>query len=165
MLPDVVPVSCFCWGAQAFVLVVVVQCDVAANAWLICALGMPLVVVPHSESSRTFLCAYLDVGQPPVDPTAAGALGELCVLRVGDLNDESGPRVLFQGLPALLRAGSTPLDTVSCLPPEARGPAEAWRHSLLRDPKEAELWAVFRSRWCDALLDTLNFCIKPLRQE
>ena len=29
--------------------------------------------------------------------------------------------------------------SVSCLPPRARGLAEMWRHSLLRDPREAEL--------------------------
>ena len=33
----------------------------------------------------------------------------------------------------------TPIDTVSYLPLEARGLAEMWCHSLLRDPKEAEL--------------------------
>ena len=42
-------------------------------------------------------------------------------------------------LAALPRAGSKPIDTVSCLPPEARALAQTWRHSLLRDPKEAEL--------------------------
>ena len=36
------------------------------------------------------------------------------------------------------RAGQ-PIDTVSCLPAGASGLAETWRHSLLRDPREAEL--------------------------
>ena len=71
---------------------------------------------------------------------AAGALGELCGLRVGYHGDECGPPVPFQpGLPALGRAGSKPIDTVICLPSKARGLPETWRHSLLRDPKDAEL--------------------------
>ena len=45
----------------------------------------------------------------------------------------------FSRLAALPRAGSTPIDTASCLPPEARGLAKTWRNSLLRDPKEAEI--------------------------
>ena len=51
------------------------------------------------------------------------------------------------GLAALQRARSKPIDTVTCLLPRARGLAETWRHSLLRDPGEAELsamsWALF----------------------
>ena len=67
-------------------------------------------------------------------------LYKFCGLRVGDHDDECGPCVPFHlGLPALPRAGSKPIDTVSCLLPEARGLAETWPHSLLRDPKEAEL--------------------------
>ena len=64
----------------------------------------------------------MDVCRPPDNLTAAGALGELCGLRVGYHDDESGLRGPFQlGLAALPRAGAKPVDTVSCLPPEARG--------------------------------------------
>ena len=95
--------------------------------------------------SQTLLCGnlergYVDVGRPPDDLTAAGALGELCGLRVGCHDDVCGLRVpLMPGLAALPRAASKPIDTVSCLPPEARGLDVSWRHSLLRDPKESEL--------------------------
>ena len=107
----------------------VVQCDVAENAWLIGALGMPLVFVPLNELEsgraipsrrdpsrvQTLLCnnlerAYVDVGQPPVDLTASRALGEVCGLRISYHDDECGPRVTIQrGLAALPRAWSKPV--------------------------------------------------------
>ena len=83
----------------------------------------------------------MNVGRPPDDLTVAGASGELCGLRVDYHDDECGLRVPFQpGLAAQPRVGSKPIDTVSCLLPEARGLADAWRHPLIRDPTEAELF-------------------------
>ena len=81
------------------------------------------------------------------------------------ISDECG-RVPFQpGLAALSRAGSKPIDTVSCLPPQARGLAETWRHSLLRDPKEAELLRAELGLVRPAPFDTAVFCIKQVRRE
>ena len=170
----------------------VVQRDVAWSAWLIGAPGMLLVFVPSNQLCggravpsrrdpshvQTLTCnnlerACVDVGRPPGDLTAAGALGEPYGLRVGYHDDECGPRVPFQPwLAALPRAGSKPIDIVSFLPLEARGFAETWRHSLLRDPKEADLVCAELillglsqiSHLSDALLDTVIFCIKPVRR-
>ena len=65
---------------------------------------------------QTLLChnlvrAYLDVGRPPDDLTATGALRELCGLRVGHHDDECVP--FEPGLAALPRAGSKPIDTIT----------------------------------------------------
>ena len=93
----------------------------------------------RQETSRvqSLLCknlVHLDVGRPPNDLTATGTLGELCGFRVGYQDDDCAPRVSYQpGLAVPPRARSTPVDTASCLPPEARGMAETWRRSLLRD--------------------------------
>ena len=83
-----------------------------------------------SRGQAKIWSAYVNVGRPPDDLTVAGAFGELCGLRVDYHDDECGLRVPFQpGLAAQPRVGSKPIDTVSCLLPEARGLADTWRQS------------------------------------
>ena len=101
----------------------VVQCDVAVNAGLMGVHGVlrvlagvpsPVDAIPLTVNNLER--AHVDVGRPPDDLTGAGALGELCGLRVGYHDDECGPRVPFQpGLAAPPPAGSKAIDTVSCL--------------------------------------------------
>ena len=96
----------------------------------------PIPCRRDSSCVQTLLCnklkrACVDAGRLPGDLTAAGALGELCGFHVGFHDDGCGPRAPCQpGLAALPRAASKPIDTVSCLPSEARRLAEPWRHSF-----------------------------------
>ena len=81
-----------------------------------------------------WMWADLQMTLPPREPLVSSAACALAIMMI------CPPRVPFQpGLAALPRAGSKPIDTVSCLPPEARGLAETGCHSLLLDPKEAGL--------------------------
>ena len=143
----------FLLWTQLFLVADVAQCGVAENVWVIGALGMPLVFAPSTSfaagvpfrvgacsnpsfatiwSVPTRMWADLQTTSPPREPLVSSAAYALAITR--------SLRAISAGA---CRPTSclTPIDTASCLHPEARGLAETWRHSLLRDPKEAELRA------------------------